>query len=41
MNIGDSDVTFQRCGRCDRQGWSTTDGRITLNRVLELARAAS
>jgi len=41
MSIGEDDVTFRRCGRCERQGWSNADGRITLNHVLELARAAS
>jgi len=41
MTLGDADVTFQRCGRCESQGWSTADGRVTLNRVLELARAGT
>jgi hypothetical protein len=41
MDIGDSEVTFRRCGRCETQAWTTPDGRITLNRVLELARTAT
>jgi hypothetical protein len=41
MSLGDSDVTFRRCGRCETQGWSTSEGRVTLNRVLELARVGA
>jgi len=38
MRIGESDVTFRRCGRCETQSWETTDGQIPLRHVLELAR---
>jgi hypothetical protein len=39
MRIGESDVTFRRCGRCEAQSWESADGHIPLTRVLELARA--
>lgn len=38
MSIGEDDVLFRRCGRCESQGWSTDEGRVTLNRVLDMAR---
>lgn len=39
MRIGDADVTFRRCGRCEAQAWEGNDGRLPLSRVLQLARA--
>ncbi len=39
MRIGESDLTFRRCGRCETQSWESADGHVPLNRVLELARA--
>jgi len=39
MRIGDADVTFRRCGRCETQAWETHDGALPLSRVLELARS--
>jgi hypothetical protein len=40
MRVGESDLTFRRCGRCESQSWETPDGHIPLTRVLELARAS-
>lgn len=39
MRIGESDLTFRRCGVCESQTWETPDGHIPLTHVLELARA--
>jgi transcriptional regulator NrdR family protein len=38
VRIGDSNVTFRRCRRCDAQAWETADGQVPLGTVLELAR---
>ena len=38
MNVGGSELTFKRCGRCETQSWETDEGRIPLTRVLELAK---
>jgi len=38
MRVGESDITFRRCGRCESQVWESADGHIPLTRVLELAR---
>jgi hypothetical protein len=40
MQIAGEQLTFHRCGRCEAQSWSTTDGRVPLSRVLQLARNA-
>jgi hypothetical protein len=39
MRIGESDVTFRRCGRCETQAWESHEGHMPLSRVLELARS--
>ncbi len=39
MTVAGEELTFRRCGRCEAQAWTTTEGEITLGRVLELARA--
>jgi hypothetical protein len=39
MRIGTEDVVFQRCNRCEINQWATTEGEISLDAVLELARA--
>ena len=39
MKIGESDVVFRRCNRCEINQWATTDGEISLDEILELARA--
>lgn len=39
MRIAGQELTFRRCGRCEAQAWTTTEGEITLGRVLELARS--
>ena len=38
MTVAGEELTFRRCGRCEAQLWTTTEGEITLGRVLELAR---
>jgi hypothetical protein len=38
MRIGNEDVTFRRCGRCEAQAWESHEGALPLSRVLELAR---
>ncbi len=39
MRVGESDVTFRRCGGCEAQSWETAGGRVPLTHVLDLARA--
>lgn len=39
MRVGERDLTFRRCGRCEAQSWETADGPVPLNHVLDLARA--
>lgn len=39
MKIGAEDVVFRRCNRCEINQWATTEGEISLDEVLELARA--
>jgi hypothetical protein len=39
MRVGERDVTFRRCGRCEAQTWETAEGPVPLTRVLQLARA--
>ena len=38
MRVGGEDITFRRCARCEANAWEGEDGRLTLDRVLELAR---
>jgi ssDNA-binding Zn-finger/Zn-ribbon topoisomerase 1 len=38
MRIGENDVVFRRCGRCEAQAWEGAEGQMTLKRVLDLAR---
>lgn len=37
MQVGGSQLTFRRCGRCEAQTWESAEGHIPLTRVLELA----
>jgi hypothetical protein len=39
MTVGNREVTFRRCGRCEAQSWATADGTVPLSHVLDLARA--
>jgi hypothetical protein len=39
MRVGERDLTFRRCGRCEAQSWETADGPVPLNHVLDLARS--
>jgi hypothetical protein len=39
MKIAGEDVTFHSCGRCESREWSSHDGPMSLDRVLNLARA--
>ena len=38
MRIGGEEVVFRRCNRCETNRWLTTEGDITLDEVLDLAR---
>ncbi len=38
MRIGDSEVTFRCCGRCEAKLWQGTDGDLPLTEVLQLVR---
>jgi hypothetical protein len=38
MRVGDRELTFRRCGRCEAQSWETADGPVPLSHVLDLAR---
>jgi hypothetical protein len=40
MRIGGRDVVFHRCSRCEANVWESEEGVLTLDRVLDLARAA-
>jgi hypothetical protein len=40
MRVGETEVTFRRCARCDSQGWETAEGEIALDRLLDMARGA-
>lgn len=39
MRIGEADVVFRRCGRCETQAWEGIEGDLPLSAVLELARS--
>ncbi len=38
MTIAGEDLMFHSCGRCEAREWSSTDGPVSLARVLDLAR---
>lgn len=38
MRVGESDLVFRRCGKCEAQGWEAAEGDVSLKRVLDLAR---
>jgi len=38
MTVGDTPLTFRRCGRCEHQGWQSLEAPVTLDHVLALAR---
>jgi hypothetical protein len=38
MHVGERELTFRRCGRCEAQSWETVEGPIALSGVLDLAR---
>jgi hypothetical protein len=40
MKIAGEDVMFRQCGRCEAKTWLSTDGPLSLTRVLEMARVA-
>jgi hypothetical protein len=40
MKIGGREVVFRRCSRCEANVWESEEGSLTLDRVLDMARAA-
>jgi DNA-directed RNA polymerase subunit M/transcription elongation factor TFIIS len=40
MKVGGEELTFRRCARCEANAWESQSGRLSLDRVLELARSA-
>ena len=38
MKVGGEEITFRRCARCEANAWEGEEGRLSLDRVLELAR---
>jgi len=38
MKIAREDVLFHSCGRCESKIWSSSDGPMSLDRVLDMAR---
>lgn len=40
MRIGGRDIVFSRCSRCEANTWEQEDGVISLDAVLDLARAS-
>ena len=36
MKIAGEDVMFHSCGRCEAKEWSSIDGPMSLDRVLDL-----
>lgn len=38
MSLGDKDVAFRRCGRCETQKWESADADVDLTSVLEYAK---
>jgi hypothetical protein len=39
MQIGGREVVFRRCSRCEANIWESEEGALTLDRVLDMARA--
>ncbi|MCZ7526850.1 MAG: hypothetical protein M5U14_10990 [Acidimicrobiia bacterium] len=39
MRVGEREVAFRRCSRCEAQAWRGDEGDLPLAGVLELARA--
>jgi hypothetical protein len=40
MRVGGEEITFRRCARCEANAWEGEEGLLSLDRVLELARAS-
>lgn len=38
MNLGEKEVAFRRCGRCETQKWESQDADIDLSDVLVYAK---
>ena len=38
MHLGEKDVAFRRCGRCETQKWESQDVDIDLSEVLVFAK---
>lgn len=38
MSLGDKDVSFRRCGRCETQKWESEDKDVDLKSVLKYAK---
>jgi hypothetical protein len=38
MHLGDNEVSFHRCGRCETQKWGNHEGDIDLKEVLVFAK---
>lgn len=38
MHLGDNEVSFHRCGRCETQKWGNHEGDIDLKEVLVYAK---
>ncbi len=38
MKIAGEDVMFHSCGRCESKTWTSSDGPMSLDRVLSMAR---
>ena len=38
MTLGEKDVAFRRCGRCETQKWESGDEDVDLTSVLEYAK---
>jgi hypothetical protein len=40
MKIGARDVVFRRCSVCESNIWESEEGSLSLERVLDMARAS-
>jgi uncharacterized protein with PIN domain len=40
LNVGEEALTMYRCTRCDAKVWNGSDGHVSLERVLDLARSS-
>lgn len=38
MTLGEKDVSFRRCGRCETQKWESGDADLELSNVLKFAK---